>query len=92
MVRPVDVADNVAKTQVAEKITQVDKAAPEMDQRHFAAQLTKQLAEKHQKATATTKTDEVIIHREKQNKDEGKKKDKKKDKDKKKSSQLDVKA
>ena len=92
MVKPVAVADNLAKTQAAERVTQIDKAAPEMDQKQFAAELTKRLNDKQQKPSPTAKTDEVVIHREKQKNDEQKKK-KKKDREKeKKSSHLDVKA
>ena len=91
MVRPIDIADNLAKTPVAEKVTKVDKAAPELDQRQFAAQLEKQQVSKQQQATPTPKTDEVIIHREKP-KQEEKNKKKKQDKKKKSDVHLDLKA
>jgi len=89
MVRPIDIADNVAKTPVAERITKIDKAAAELDQRQFAAHLEKQQVTKQQQATPTPKTDEVIIHREKSKK-EDKGKQKKKDKKKKSDVHLDL--
>jgi len=95
MVRPIEVADHMAKTTAAEKVNQIDKAAPEMDQRQFAAQLESKMLQKQQQAAPPPKTDEVVIHRDKPKKDQQKKKeDKKEDKKKKKKSDvhLDLKA
>ena len=91
MVRPIDIADHLAKTQAAEKVNQIQKAAPNMDQRQFALQLEGKLIEKHEQAAPTVKTDEVIIHRDNPKKEQ---QQKKKDKDKKEKSDvhLDVKA
>ncbi len=91
MVRPIDIADHLAKTQAAEKVNQIQKAAPGMDQRQFALQLEGKLIQKHEQAAPTVKTDEVIIHRDNPKKEQ---QQKKKDEDKKKKSDvhLDVKA
>ena len=91
MVRPIDIADHLAKTQAAEKVNQIQKAAPDMDQRQFALQLEGKLIRKHEQANPTVKTDEVIIHRDNPKKEQ---QQKKKDEDKKKKSDvhLDVKA
>ena len=91
MVRPIDIADHLAKTQAAEKVNQIQKAAPGMDQRQFALQLEGKLIQKHEQAAPTVKTDEVIIHRDNPKKEQ---QQKRKDEDKKKKSDvhLDVKA
>ena len=91
MVRPIDIADHLAKTQAAEKVNQIQKAAPNMDQRQFALQLEGKLIQKHEQAAPTVKTDEVIIHRDNPKKEQ---QQKKKDEDKKEKSDvhLDLKA
>jgi hypothetical protein len=91
VVRPVDIADHLAKTPAAEKVNQIQKAAPDMDQRQFALQLEGKMIQKQQQPTPTTKTDEVIIHREKQQQREKKRK-KSEDKKKKSEIHLDLKA
>jgi hypothetical protein len=78
MVRPIDAADNLAKMPLAEKVNEVQKSAPEADQRQAAAAQAKQLAQRLREATPTEKTDEAIIHRDKpkqEKKDERKKND-----------------
>lgn len=94
MVRPIDIADHLAKTQAAEKVNQIQKSAPDMDQRQFALQLEGKLIQKQQQPTPAPKTDEVIIHRDKQKQDQEKKKKQDKENDKKKKSavHLDLKA
>ncbi|MFH1891335.1 MAG: hypothetical protein ABIK83_01470 [Candidatus Zixiibacteriota bacterium] len=92
MVRPIDIADHMAKTLAAEKVNQIQKAAPDMDQRQFAMQLENKMTQKQEQTAPLPKTDEVIIHRDKQqNEKQKKKRDMNKDK---KQSQphLDVKA
>ncbi len=92
MVRPIDIADHLAKTQAAEKVNQIQKAAPEMDQRQFALQLDGKLIQKRQQPTPAARTDEVIIHRDSQKREQEKKK-KKDDEEKTKSeAHLDLKA
>ncbi|MCK4657498.1 MAG: hypothetical protein KAT85_10715 [candidate division Zixibacteria bacterium] len=92
MVRPIDIADHLAKTQAAEKVNQIQKAAPDMDQRQFALQLEGKLIRKHEQANPTVKTDEVIIHRDNPKKEQQQKKKKDEDKKKKSDVHLDVKA
>jgi len=90
MVRPIDIADHMAKTLAAEKVNQIQKAAPDMDQRQFAMQLENKMIQKQEQTAPPAKTDEVIIHRDKQKNEQQKKK---KDKNKKQSQpHLDVKA
>ena len=90
MVRPIEVSDNLAKTQAAERVNQIMKAAPDMDQRQLAQMLGNKMLQKQQQALPTKKTDEVIIHRDKQNQEKKKKKDK--NKKKKTNTHLDLKA
>jgi hypothetical protein len=92
MVRPIDIADHLAKTQVAEKVNQIQKAAPNMDQRQFALQLDSKLVQKHEQAAPTIKTDEVIIHRDDTKKEQQQKKKKDEDKKEKSDIHLDLKA
>jgi len=91
MVRPIDIADHLAKTQAAEKVNQIQKAAPDMDQRQFALQLEGKLLQKQQQTTPTAKTDEVIIHRDNAKQEQKKKKDQE-EKKKKSDIHLDLKA
>ena len=92
MVRPIDVADHMAKTTAAEKVNQIEKAAPEMDQRQFAAQLETKMLQKQQQAAPPPKTDEVVIHREKPKQEQQKKKKEEKKNKKKSDVHLDLKA
>ncbi|MGB5105547.1 MAG: hypothetical protein WBP29_05350 [Candidatus Zixiibacteriota bacterium] len=90
MVKPIAIVDNLAKTPLAERVNQIQKVAPDTDQRH-AAQVSQQLeAQKHQAAQAAEKTDEAIIHRDKQQQAQHQNEKKKQDKDKEKKSGLDV--
>ncbi len=95
MVRAIELADLLAKTTAAEKVTQIEKASPDVAQRQFAAELEEKKAERRQKSVPTSKTDEAIIHRDQHGKDkEGQQKKKKKEQDKKKkeSMSIDIKA
>lgn len=90
MVRPIAIADLLAKTTAAEKVTQIEKAAPDVAQRQFSLQLEDTKAERQRKPIPTQKTDEAIIHREKGKKEEGDQKKKKKDSEKKKNKQMSI--
>jgi hypothetical protein len=72
MVKPVDLQDNLSKTQLLEKVQQLHKSTPEEAQKQFAQELQKKLTEGKEKVTDLPKSDKIIIHR-----DEKKEKEKK---------------
>jgi len=80
MVRPIDMVDNLAKTPAAEKVNSVQKSAPDMEQRQYAAQVEEKQTEKREKTAPMPRTDEVIISGDPRKKEE-KKEEKKKKKD-----------
>ena len=92
MVRPIDIADHLAKTQAAEKVNQIQKAAPDMDQRQFALQLEGKMVQRQQQPTPAPRTDEVIIHRDRQEREQEKKEKKDEEKKGKSDARLDLKA
>ena len=93
MVRPIELPDLLSKTPLAEKVQQVQKSAPDIAQRNFAAELEEKKAERERTSVPTSKTDEAIIHREKEKKEEKRKKKKKdSDKDNKQQRNIDLKA
>ena len=71
--RPIELQDNLSKTQAAEKVNQIQKAHSEMEQRLAASALKEKSASGMDKPHATEQTDMVIIH-----KDDEKEKEKKK--------------
>jgi hypothetical protein len=75
MVRPVELQDVFAKTQAAERITQLQKSQPENQQQQAAAETTRKNQAQQRKPVPSARTDEVILHREQDAKE---KKDKKK--------------
>lgn len=90
MVRPIAIVDNLAKTPLAERVNQLQKVAPDTDQRQAAQIAQEQQVQKHREAQAAEKTDEAIIHRDKQQQAQHQNEKKKQDKDKEKKSGLDV--
>jgi hypothetical protein len=90
MVRPIELSDLLSKTTIAEKVTQIEKAAPDVAQRQFSLKLTEKNAERQRKTQASKKTDEAIIHRDQEKKDDNRKKKKKQDSNKKKNSQMSI--
>lgn len=79
MVEPIALQDNLGKTPVAEKVTQIEKAQAELAQRDTAIVGRRKAIEHQSKPVPTDKTDEVIIHREQEQKQ---KRDKHEEKDK----------
>ena len=69
MVRPIAIVDNLSKTPAAEKITQVEKSQPEIAQRETAIDAERKNVEHKRRPPATNRADEVIIHREKQDRE-----------------------
>ncbi|MCK4856975.1 MAG: hypothetical protein KAT58_03305 [candidate division Zixibacteria bacterium] len=80
MVRPIDVQDNLAKTPGAERVNQIQKAAPDIDQRQAAQVVQSEQVQKQREARQPERTDEVVIHCDKQEKEESSGKDNKKEK------------
>lgn len=79
MVRPIDLQDNLSKTQAAERMNQIQKAHGEMGQRQVADALKEKASADMERAKASEKTDMVIIREEQKKKDsdEKEKRDKK---------------
>lgn len=72
MVRPIEIQDNLGKTLAAEKITQLEKSQPELAQRETKETVRRKQIEQQRKSQELEKSDEVIIHREKDQKKNGK--------------------
>jgi hypothetical protein len=83
MVRPIDLQDNLSKTQAAERMNQIQKAHGEMGQRQVADALKEKTSADMEKTKASEKTDMVIIRKEKNkdNPDQKGQKDKKNDRE-----------
>ena len=77
--RPVVLQDNLAKTQAAERMNQIQKAHGEMELRQAAAALKEKAVQDMEKAQAGEKTDMVVIRKEQeqQERDRRERKDKK---------------
>ncbi|MEE9442126.1 MAG: hypothetical protein V3V99_05610 [candidate division Zixibacteria bacterium] len=78
MVRPIDLQDNLAKTQAAERMNQIQKSHGEMGQRQVADALKEQAAAEMERTRETQETDMVIIRGDKEKEKKEKKRDKKK--------------
>jgi hypothetical protein len=85
MVRPIDLQDNLSKTQAAERMNQIQKAHGEMGQRQAADALKEKTSAEMEKAKASEKADMVIIRKEqdkeKRKRDRRKRKQKEDDRD-----------
>lgn len=81
MVRPIDLQDNLSKTQAAERMNQIQKAHGEMGQRQVADALKEKTSADMKKTTASEKSDMVIIRKDK-DKDNPEQKGQKRPKDK----------
>lgn len=68
MVKPIAVVDNLVKTPLAERVNQLQKVAPDTDQRQAAQVVEQHHVQKQRQAVPTEKTDEAIIHRDQQQK------------------------
>jgi hypothetical protein len=77
VVRPIDMQDNLSKTQAVERMNQIQKSSGEIGQRTAANALKARTQAELEKTRASEKTDMVIIHHDKE-------KDQKEDQDKKK--------
>jgi len=83
MVRPIDMQDNLSKTQAAERMNQIQKSSGEIGQRAAANALKVRTQAEMERTRASEKPDMVIIHpdEEKENQEEQDKKKKKDDAD-----------
>lgn len=72
MVQPIAVVDNLAKTPLAERVNQLQKVAPDTDQRQAAQVVDQHNVQKQRQAVPTEKTDEAIIHRDRDRKQQQK--------------------
>jgi len=61
MVRPIDLQDNLSKTQAAERVNQIQKAHGEMGQRQVADALKEKASAETERPRANEKTDMVTI-------------------------------
>ena len=74
MVRPVELQDVFSKTQAAERITQLQKAHPENQQQQAATETGRKNQAQQRKPVPSARTDEVILHCEKDKEKREKKK------------------
>lgn len=75
MVRPVELQDALGKTQAVERIAQLQKANSENEQRQVIQTEGQKHDDAQRKAVPTAHSDEVVLHRDRDNpKDKGKKK------------------
>lgn len=73
MVKPVDLQDNLSKTQLLEKVHQLQKSIPEEAQKQFVQELQKKTIDNKNKVVDLPKADEIIIHRDEKRKKNGRK-------------------
>jgi hypothetical protein len=64
MVRPIDLQDNLSKTQAAERMNQIQKAHGEVSQKQAAEAIKARTMAEMEKPTASEQTDMVIIRKE----------------------------
>ncbi|GEM_PF-2203131 len=63
MVDSIAVPDNLAKTPLAERVNQLQKTAGDLDQRQAAQIVQDKHIQRQHEAVAPEKTDEAVIHR-----------------------------
>lgn len=68
MVQPIALQDNLGKTPIVEKITQIEKSQPELAQKGAAAEVQRKAVQQKTKPPPTLRADEVTIHRDEQQK------------------------
>ena len=64
MIRPIDLADNISKAPYADKVTQVQRQAPETDQQTFHMRLLEEAAEEQSRTNETNEEEKVRNERE----------------------------
>jgi hypothetical protein len=73
MIRPVELVDALSRAEVAGKISQIQKAHSEMDQRQVAMAMKDKITVDAEKTQELEKTDSVIINKDKQEQEKNKK-------------------
>lgn len=79
MVQPVDIADNLAKTELLRKLNQTIKNSSEMEQRQVTATFKDKTSANAHRTQESIKSDMFIITKDQQEQEEKKKEKKKKD-------------
>ncbi len=69
MVRPIDIADLISKTELVRKLNQTKKASSEMEQRQFTTSLKQKTEEEAGRTTEPGKSDLLIITKDKPEKE-----------------------
>jgi hypothetical protein len=70
MADSIAVPDNLAKTPLAERVNQLQRAAGDVDQRQAAQVVQEKHIQRQHEAVAPEKTDEAIIHRDGQKREQ----------------------
>jgi len=79
MVQPVDIADNLAKTELVSKLNQKIKAHSEMEQRRATQTFKDKTSDETKRTQESIKSDMLIITKEQQEREEKKKEKRKED-------------
>ncbi len=79
MVQPMDIADNLSKTELVSKLNQIKKASSEMEQRQVTKTFEEKTSADAQRTQESIKSDMLIITKDKQEQEKKKKERKKKD-------------
>jgi len=74
MVRPIDLQDNLAKTQAAERMNQIQKSHGEVGQQQVAGALKEKAAAEMERTRAAEKTDMLVIRSSKEEEEKEKEK------------------
>ncbi len=81
MPQPVDLQNVLSKTQAAEKVSKLEKAHPDVAQQQSEASMKEKIRNKNQRVQNPDKSDEVIIHKDGEGKEDSRKRKKKKKKE-----------
>lgn len=81
MADSIAIPDNLAKTPLAERVNQLQRTAGDLDQRQAAQMVQDKHTQRQNETVAPEKTDEAVIHRDGDNKQQPNKEKKKKHQD-----------
>ena len=79
MVQPVDIVDNLSKTELVSKLNQMKKASSEMKHRQISQTFKEKTSTDAQRTQESIKSDMLIINKDQKDQEEKKKERKKKD-------------
>ncbi len=68
MVKPVDLQDNLSKTEHLEKIQQLKKSVPEEAQKQFAQEIARKVSDGRSRVSYLPQVDKIIIQHDKRKK------------------------